>query len=63
MPGHSPRRLPLRWFLTVPYLVQVIVIVGLTGWLSYHHGQKTVRKLASDLLPTQLSGPVARGCD
>jgi|GEM_PF-1599576 len=46
----SPRRLPLRWFLTIPYIIQIIVIVGLTGWLSHYHGQKTVHKLASDLL-------------
>lgn len=50
MPVRPPRRLPLRWFLTVPYVIQIIVIVGLTGWLSHYHGQKTVSKLASDLL-------------
>ena len=50
MQVRPPRRLPLRWFLTIPYVIQIIVIVGLTGWLSHYHGQKTVHKLASDLL-------------
>ena len=50
MPVRSRRHVPLSWFLTVPYLIQIVAIVGLTGGLSHYNGQKTVSKLATDLL-------------
>ena len=44
------RRLPLRWFLVLPYFIQLLIVVSLTGWLSYQNGQATVKGLASKLL-------------
>jgi diguanylate cyclase (GGDEF)-like protein/PAS domain S-box-containing protein len=42
-------RLPLRLLIVVPFVLQVAVAVGLTGWLSMHQGQRTVNHVASQL--------------
>lgn len=42
--------IPLRVFLLVPFLVQVSLIVGLVGYLSYRSGQKAVDNLATQLI-------------
>lgn len=42
-------RLPLRLLIVVPFVLQVSVAVGLTGWLSLRHGQRAVNGVASQL--------------
>ncbi len=42
-------RLPLRRLIVVPFVLQVSVAVGLTGWLSLRHGQRAVNQVASEL--------------
>ncbi|MBP0017302.1 MAG: response regulator [Cyanobacteria bacterium SBLK] len=46
--SHSPTRQQwqLRTVLTVPFVVQIAIAVGLTGYLSIRNGQKAVRDLA-----------------
>ncbi|MGG6296006.1 ATP-binding protein [Leptolyngbya sp. AN02str] len=43
------RGLPLRSVLTIPFIVQVAVAVGLTGWLSIRNGQRAVNDVARQL--------------
>ncbi len=43
------RKLPLRVVLIVPFALQILAAVGLTGYLAYRNGQKTVRDLSSQL--------------
>ncbi len=45
---HS-QRIPLRWVLVVPFVVQIVAAVSLTGWLSLRSGRAAVRDLASQL--------------
>ncbi|HEY9653464.1 MAG TPA: ATP-binding protein [Coleofasciculaceae cyanobacterium] len=41
--------LPLRLVLVVPFVLQIGVAVGLTGWLSIRNGEKAVNNLAAQL--------------
>jgi PAS domain S-box-containing protein len=34
----------------VPFVVQVVIVVGVTGWLSFRNGQRSVNDLADQLL-------------
>lgn len=43
------KRVPLRTYLIVPFVLQIIAVVGVTGYLSYHNGQEAVRDLVSQL--------------
>jgi signal transduction histidine kinase len=43
----SPRQLPLRWVLVLPFVTQLAVAVGLTGYVSLQNGQKAVNDLVS----------------
>ncbi|MEM9808323.1 MAG: ATP-binding protein [Cyanobacteria bacterium P01_D01_bin.56] len=43
-------RIPLRSILTVPFVIQIFLIVGLVGSLSYRNGQKAVNNLANQLI-------------
>ncbi|MGL4378251.1 MAG: ATP-binding protein, partial [Microcoleaceae cyanobacterium] len=43
-------KIPLRTILVVPFVLQIIVAVGLTGYLSFRNGQKAVNELANQLL-------------
>ena len=43
------RKLPLRFVLVVPFLLQIFAAVGLTGWLSFRNGQKAINDLATQL--------------
>jgi signal transduction histidine kinase/FixJ family two-component response regulator len=45
----SLRKVPLRWLLIVPFMLQISAAVGLTGWLSIRNGQKAVNEVASQL--------------
>lgn len=42
-------RIPLRTVLIVPFVVQIVAAVGLTGYFSYLNGQRAVSDLVSDL--------------
>lgn len=41
--------IPLSVILKVPYTLQIMVVVGLTGWLSLRHGQVAIHQLALEL--------------
>ena len=47
----APRagKLPLRLVLVVPFLLQLFLAVGLTGWLSFRHGRAAVDDIAASL--------------
>lgn len=42
-------KVPLRFLLVVPFVLQIFTIVGLTGWISLRNGQKAVNDLATQL--------------
>lgn len=42
-------KMPLRYVLIVPFILQICGAVGLVGYLSYQNGQKAVRELATQL--------------
>ncbi|MEC4803492.1 MAG: adenylate/guanylate cyclase domain-containing protein [Jaaginema sp. PMC 1079.18] len=44
------RRIPLRWLLAIPFLLQIFLAVGGVGYLSYRNGQNAVETLADRLL-------------
>jgi PAS domain S-box-containing protein len=44
-----PRKVSLRLILIVPFLLQIFLAVGLTGWLSLKNGQKAVKDVAKQL--------------
>lgn len=41
-----PQKLPLRFILIVPFVLQIFATVGLVGYLSFRNGQKAVNELA-----------------
>jgi hypothetical protein len=43
-------KVPLKLTLIIPFAIQIIVAVGITGWLSYQNGQKTIEALATEVL-------------
>ena len=45
-PLAQPRAIPLRFVLIVPFLLQILAVVGLTGYFSWRNGQKTVESMA-----------------
>ncbi|MHC5754151.1 MAG: ATP-binding protein [Nostoc sp.] len=42
-------KMPLKYVLIVPFILQICGAVGLVGYLSYQNGQKAVRELATQL--------------
>lgn len=46
---HRSGHVSLRLVLVVPFVLQVIVAVGITGWLALQNGQKAIRDLAVQL--------------
>ncbi len=50
-------KLPLRLMLIIPFALQSLVAVGLTGWLSWHNGKKAVNELSGQLM-TEISNQV-----
>lgn len=42
-------KLPLRWILVVPFVLQIFAAVGLTGWLSLRNGREAVNVVAAQL--------------
>lgn len=43
------QRLPLRVVLVVPFVLQIVIAVGLTGFLSVRQGQLAIHQLAEEL--------------
>jgi signal transduction histidine kinase/CheY-like chemotaxis protein/HAMP domain-containing protein len=43
------KNLQLRHILVVPFILQISLAVGLTGWLSIHNGQRAVNEVAIQL--------------
>jgi signal transduction histidine kinase len=50
------RRVPLQTFLTVPFLLQIVAVAGLTGWLSWLNAQRSVYDLTAKLQDEISSG-------
>jgi signal transduction histidine kinase/DNA-binding NarL/FixJ family response regulator len=48
-PTRRSTRLPLRLILTVPFVLQIVAAVGLTGYLSLRNGRNAVNTVASQL--------------
>ena len=42
-------KVPLQAVLIVPFVVQVVSVVGLVGYLSFRNGQRAINDLASQL--------------
>jgi signal transduction histidine kinase/DNA-binding response OmpR family regulator len=47
--GKVYAKMPLRYVLIVPFILQIFGAVGLVGYLSYQNGHKAVRQLATQL--------------
>ncbi|NUN64448.1 PAS domain S-box protein [Pseudanabaena biceps] len=47
--NHNRIRIPLSLLLTVPFLLNTFVIVGIIGWLSFRNGHHAISLLASQL--------------
>ncbi len=43
------KKLSLRLILIVPFILQLVITVGLISWLSFHRGQEAVNELISQL--------------
>jgi diguanylate cyclase (GGDEF)-like protein len=43
-------KVSLHWMLIVPFILQVVAIVGLVGYLSYRNGQRSVEDLTNQLM-------------
>ncbi len=46
----SPPKIPLRLLMTIPFVVQVVGIVSLVGYLSYRSGEYAVKVLVEELM-------------
>ena len=44
------QKIPLRFILIVPFIVQISTAVGLTGYFSFYNGHQAIEKLAFQLL-------------
>jgi len=42
-------KVPLRTLLVVPFILQIVLVVGLTGWLSLYNGEQAVNDFTSQL--------------
>ena len=58
----SSQRIPLRIMLILPFVLQIVAAVGLTGYLSLRNGQKAVNDLASRLR-NEVSGRIDQELD
>ncbi|MEO1590179.1 MAG: response regulator [Cyanobacteria bacterium J06632_22] len=45
-----PGRIPLAWVLVVPFVVQLLSVVGVVGYLSLRNGERTVEALAQEMM-------------
>jgi signal transduction histidine kinase len=48
-PARQQTGISLAFLLKVPYIVQILLAVGLTGWFSFRNGQVAVMELALEL--------------
>jgi CheY-like chemotaxis protein len=48
-PSRTQTQISLRLLLIVPFILQIIAAVGLTGWLSFRNGQQAITNLATEL--------------
>jgi diguanylate cyclase (GGDEF)-like protein len=48
----SAQKVSLAAMLTVPFILQVVTVVGLVGYLSYRNGQRSVADLTNQLMDT-----------
>lgn len=55
-------KLPLQGVLVIPFVLQVVVAVGLVGYLSYRSGQQAIADLAHQLM-TEVSERVSDRLD
>jgi diguanylate cyclase (GGDEF)-like protein len=46
----KPISVSLPWMLMVPFVLQVVTVVGLVGYLSYRNGQRSVEDLTHQLI-------------
>jgi diguanylate cyclase (GGDEF)-like protein len=44
------RKISLPWVLTIPFIVQVVTVVGLVGYLSHRNSQRAVEDLTNQLM-------------
>lgn len=42
-------KIPLRVIIIVPFVIQILATIGLTGWLSFRNSQKAIEDLATQL--------------
>jgi hypothetical protein len=49
-PNPPTLRLPLRWVLVIPFVLQVSAAVGITAFLSIRNGQRAVNHLSYQLM-------------
>ena len=49
-PDTLQKKFALQWVLIVPFLVQILVAVGLTSYISIRNGQEAITALAEDLI-------------
>ncbi|CAD5959001.1 Sensor histidine kinase AruS [Planktothrix agardhii] len=47
--SHKSQGIPLSLALVVPFLLEISIAVGLTGWLAFNHGEKAINKLAQEI--------------
>ncbi|MGB3405381.1 MAG: ATP-binding protein [Microcoleaceae cyanobacterium] len=45
----TSRQVSLRSLVTIPFIIQVVGVVGLTGYLAWRNGQQTVSRLVTQL--------------
>ncbi|OCR02134.1 hybrid sensor histidine kinase/response regulator, partial [Oscillatoriales cyanobacterium USR001] len=47
----SPNRhqLPLRGILIIPFILQIVAAVGITGWISFRNGQAAINEVTNQL--------------
>jgi two-component system sensor histidine kinase ChiS len=44
-----PGKIPLRVIIIVPFVIQILAAIGMTGWLSFRNSQKAIEDLATQL--------------
>ncbi|MBH8555903.1 PAS domain S-box protein [Nostocaceae cyanobacterium CENA357] len=48
--SYLPAKFSLRTILIVPFILQILAVVGLTGYLAFKNGQQAVNEVAAQLL-------------
>ncbi len=50
LPLKKTHRVSLRWMLTVPFILQVTLIVGWVGYMTHRNGQRSIEDLTQQLI-------------